>query len=239
MTAAASVWETPERQALRASVTALTRKEIVPNLPQWEEDGMLPRELHLATAKAGFLGLGFPEAVGGTGGDLVDVTVAAEAMLQAGGSGGVATVGRQVRCGCTARCVGGRLHAHHAEALREAPRRRILEPARARGANFGGLAPLIGMSYFETFTVLLVTADEARGAYLSDQLAADGVQSGQTHVDDQRLLRLNQTAPVKPDRMILGMAGDKRHRLRILAMSKRDTGISGTAVGSRDPGHDH
>ena len=84
-----SVWETPERQALRDSVAALTKKEIVPNLPQWEEDGFLPRELHLATAKAGFLGLGFPEEVGGSGGDLVDVTVSSEAMLQAGGSGGV------------------------------------------------------------------------------------------------------------------------------------------------------
>ncbi|HUP99492.1 MAG TPA: acyl-CoA dehydrogenase family protein [Aeromicrobium sp.] len=84
-----SIWETPERKALRDSVTALTKKEIVPNLPQWEEDGMLPRELHLTTAKAGYLGLGFAEEIGGSGGDLVDVTVAAEAMLQAGGSGGV------------------------------------------------------------------------------------------------------------------------------------------------------
>ena len=89
MTASAAMWESPERQALRDSVTTLTKKEIVPNLPQWEEDGMLPRELHLATAKAGFLGLGFPEAVGGSGGDLVDVTIACEAMLEAGGSGGV------------------------------------------------------------------------------------------------------------------------------------------------------
>ena len=64
--------------------TALTQKEIVPNLPQWEEDGQLPRELHAITAKAGFLGLGFPEEVGGSGGDMVDVTVATEAMLEAG-----------------------------------------------------------------------------------------------------------------------------------------------------------
>jgi acyl-CoA dehydrogenase len=89
MTAYASVWESPERKALRDSVTALTQKEIVPHLPQWEEDGQLPRELHAITAKAGFLGLGFPEEVGGSGGDMVDVTVATEAMLEAGGSGGV------------------------------------------------------------------------------------------------------------------------------------------------------
>jgi acyl-CoA dehydrogenase len=82
-------WESPERRALRDSVTALTKKEIVPNLPQWEEDGLLPRELHQIVAKAGFLGLGFPEEVGGSGGDLVDATIASEAMIQAGGSGGV------------------------------------------------------------------------------------------------------------------------------------------------------
>lgn len=89
MTASSTIWESPERQALRDSVSTLTKKEIVPHLPQWEEDGFLPRELHQATAKAGFLGLGFPEQVGGSGGDLVDVTIACEAMLQAGGSGGV------------------------------------------------------------------------------------------------------------------------------------------------------
>ena len=88
MSVSAALWETPERKALRDSVTALTAKEIVPNLPQWEEDGELPRELHKIVAKAGFLGLGFPEEVGGSGGDLVDVTASVEAMLSAGGSGG-------------------------------------------------------------------------------------------------------------------------------------------------------
>jgi acyl-CoA dehydrogenase len=76
MTASAAIWDSPERKALRDSVSTLTKKEIVPNLPQWEEDGMLPRELHAAVAKAGYLGLGFPEEIGGSGGDLVDVTVA-------------------------------------------------------------------------------------------------------------------------------------------------------------------
>jgi acyl-CoA dehydrogenase len=89
MTHHANVWDSPERSALRSSVAALTQKEIVPHLPQWEEDGELPRELHQIVAKAGFLGLGFPEEVGGSGGDLVDVTASVEAMLSAGGSGGV------------------------------------------------------------------------------------------------------------------------------------------------------
>lgn len=89
MTNYQALWESPERKALRDSVDALTKKEIVPHLPQWEEDGLLPRELHATAAKAGFLALGFPEEVGGSGGDLVDATVATEAMIEAGGSSGV------------------------------------------------------------------------------------------------------------------------------------------------------
>jgi acyl-CoA dehydrogenase len=89
MTNYQALWESPERKALRDSVDALTKKEIVPHLPQWEEDGLLPRELHATVAKAGFLALGFPEEVGGSGGDLVDATVATEAMIEAGGSSGV------------------------------------------------------------------------------------------------------------------------------------------------------
>ncbi|MFT4187814.1 MAG: acyl-CoA dehydrogenase family protein [Aeromicrobium sp.] len=84
-----SPWTTPERQALRQAVTDFTKAEIVPHLDQWEDDGILPRELHQKTADAGFLGIGFPEEAGGAGGDLVDAYVAAEAMLLAGASGGV------------------------------------------------------------------------------------------------------------------------------------------------------
>lgn len=83
------LFETPERQALRAAVEQFTQREIVPHLPQWEDDGELPRELHAATAKAGFLAVGYPEEVGGAGGDAVDACVVTEAMLAAGGSTGL------------------------------------------------------------------------------------------------------------------------------------------------------
>lgn len=86
---AADIWTTPERVALRGAVLDFTRAEIAPHLPEWEDAGRLPRELHALTAKAGFLGMGFPEEVGGDGGDLVDVTVLTEAVLAGGGSGGV------------------------------------------------------------------------------------------------------------------------------------------------------
>ena len=65
-----SPWETPERRALTDLVQAFTRKEIVPYVTEWEEAGELPRELHRSAARAGLLGIGFAEDVGGAGGDL-------------------------------------------------------------------------------------------------------------------------------------------------------------------------
>lgn len=82
-------YATPERRALRALVTDFTAREITPHLPEWEREGRLPRELHRKAAEAGILGIGFPEEVGGSGGDLIDVVVMTEALLEAGGSGGI------------------------------------------------------------------------------------------------------------------------------------------------------
>lgn len=84
-----SKWETPERRDLRAMVEAFTRAEIAPNVAEWEDAGELPRSLHKAAAAAGILGVGFPESVGGQGGSVIDVAVVTEAVLAAGGSGGV------------------------------------------------------------------------------------------------------------------------------------------------------
>ncbi|RYJ07586.1 MAG: acyl-CoA dehydrogenase [Actinomycetales bacterium] len=84
-----TAWNTPERKALRSAVEDFTRAEIVPHLAQWEDDGQLPRELHATTAKAGFLSVGYDEAVGGDGGDILDACVVTEAMLAAGGSTGL------------------------------------------------------------------------------------------------------------------------------------------------------
>lgn len=84
-----SVWDTPERLALRELATAFTRKEIVPQLSAWEDAGRVPRELHKKAAAAGLLGIAFDEKVGGSGGNVIDITVVTEAILEAGGSGGL------------------------------------------------------------------------------------------------------------------------------------------------------
>ena len=84
-----TVWDTPERIALRDMVTAFTQQEIAPHLPDWEDAGLLPRELHRRAADVGLLGIGFSEEVGGSGGDVVDATIMTEAVLAGGGSSGV------------------------------------------------------------------------------------------------------------------------------------------------------
>ncbi len=66
-----------------------TRREIAPHLQEWEDAGTLPRELHLAAAKQGLLGVAFPEEVGGHGGDLLDSLDLQEGMFEAGASSGL------------------------------------------------------------------------------------------------------------------------------------------------------
>ena len=55
----------------------------------WEREGLLPRSLHRTFADAGLLGVGFPEQVGGSGGDSVDAAIVSEELIGGGGSGGL------------------------------------------------------------------------------------------------------------------------------------------------------
>lgn len=84
-----SIWTTPEREDLRKTVRAFAEREILPHVAEWERTGELPRELHRKAAAAGLLGAGFPESVGGEGGDGADALVICEEMHQAGAPGGV------------------------------------------------------------------------------------------------------------------------------------------------------
>ncbi len=84
-----TIFDTPERLALREGARRFTEREIAPNMPEWEDAGRLPRELHAAAAKAGLMGVSFPEEVGGQGGDIVDSAVVAEGVLDGGGSTGL------------------------------------------------------------------------------------------------------------------------------------------------------
>lgn len=84
-----SIWTTPERQQLRKTVRIFTEREILPHIDEWERIGELPRDLSLRAGEAGLLGIGFPEEVGGEGGDAADTAIICEELHEAGTPGGV------------------------------------------------------------------------------------------------------------------------------------------------------
>ena len=79
-----------EQLALQDTTAEFVRREVEPHLQDWEDAGEVPRSLHLAAAKAGLLGVSFPEEVGGQGGSLLDSVALQEAFFAAGGSSGLA-----------------------------------------------------------------------------------------------------------------------------------------------------
>jgi acyl-CoA dehydrogenase len=86
---AVNIWTTPERDQLRKTVRSFTEREILPHGDEWERIGELPRTLHRRAGETGLLGAGFPEAVGGGGGDGADSVIICEELHEAGVPGGV------------------------------------------------------------------------------------------------------------------------------------------------------
>ncbi|MEU8182897.1 acyl-CoA dehydrogenase family protein [Micromonospora sp. NPDC049044] len=84
-----SIVDTPERRQLRELTRAFVTREVLPHLDDWERAGEVPRALHASAAKLGLLGIGFPESVGGSGGDLLDTIIVTEELIRSGGSSGL------------------------------------------------------------------------------------------------------------------------------------------------------
>ena len=82
------LFATDERRALASLVADFTAREIAPNLAEWEDAELIPRDVQFALGAAGLLGVGYPEEFGGSGGNSIDVTVLTESLMAAGGSGG-------------------------------------------------------------------------------------------------------------------------------------------------------
>jgi acyl-CoA dehydrogenase len=78
-----------EHEELRETVRRWVESEIVPEQAEWEERREFPRELFGRAAELGFLGLKYPEELGGQGGDIVHDAVWAEELAAAGMCGGV------------------------------------------------------------------------------------------------------------------------------------------------------
>jgi acyl-CoA dehydrogenase len=74
---------------LRDLVRTFMTREVLPYLDGWERAGEVPRDLHRAAAKAGLLGIGFAEEVGGSGGGLLDTVTMTEEIIGSGGSSGL------------------------------------------------------------------------------------------------------------------------------------------------------
>ena len=55
-----------EVAAFRDGARRFVEREIAPHVSAWDEAGSFPRELYAKAAAAGLLGIGYPEAWGGT-----------------------------------------------------------------------------------------------------------------------------------------------------------------------------
>lgn len=81
-------------QLVRDSVRRFVEREILPDIDQWEEAETFPRELYLKAGAAGILGIGYPEALGGSHqGDLFAKVAASEELMRCGSGGLVAGLG--------------------------------------------------------------------------------------------------------------------------------------------------
>jgi acyl-CoA dehydrogenase len=86
--AMAYLFETEEHAAIRATARRFAQAHIAPRGAEWEEAEEFPAELYPTAARAGITGIGYPESVGGQGGDISHVLVACEELILAGRSVG-------------------------------------------------------------------------------------------------------------------------------------------------------
>ncbi len=84
------LFESEEHEALRGQVRRFAQERIAPDSAEWEEAEEFPRELYRQAGEAGVLGIGFPEELGGAGGDFTHTLVAAEELVIGGRSVGTA-----------------------------------------------------------------------------------------------------------------------------------------------------
>lgn len=77
-----------EQTAFRQTLRRFVDQHIAPYVDEWDESEAFPRALYPAAADVGLLGLGFPEALGGTEGDAFHTIVACQELARPG-SGGV------------------------------------------------------------------------------------------------------------------------------------------------------
>jgi acyl-CoA dehydrogenase len=82
-----------EHLLLREQMRRFVGEQIAPHVDKWEAEETFPRELYKQIAEAGFLGVGFPEEYGGSGGDMLHAVIMTEELTRSGSSGLAASLG--------------------------------------------------------------------------------------------------------------------------------------------------
>ena len=78
---------------VRRSVKEFIDKTVRPFIDEWEEAGTFPREIYKMAGDVGILGIGYPDAWGGTPGDIFFTIAASEELMRSGSGGFVAGLG--------------------------------------------------------------------------------------------------------------------------------------------------
>ncbi len=78
---------TEGHRIFRDSFRKFLQKEIVPNIEQWEEAGIVPREAWTKMGREGFLCTGVPEQYGGAGADFLHGVIIVEELARCNFSG--------------------------------------------------------------------------------------------------------------------------------------------------------
>ncbi len=170
-----------EEVALRDSVRAFVAKRIAPNATRWDIEERYPREMFEETAALGWLGIGFPEEYGGSGGGsamyailsaelsrgsaavtlglYVHTALAASAILHLGSAGQKARYLPDALAGRRIGCWG------YAEPGAGADISCVRTRARRDGSDYvlDGAKLYITNSPFADFMVIVAQTDPARG----------------------------------------------------------------------------
>lgn len=84
---------TKSHEMVRKAVREFINKEVKPYIDEWEEAGEFPVEMYKKAADVGILGTGYPEAYGGTPGDVFYQIAVCEELMRSGSAGFAAGLG--------------------------------------------------------------------------------------------------------------------------------------------------
>jgi acyl-CoA dehydrogenase len=87
---------TEEHEELRESVRRFVANELRPHAMEWEDAEWFPDEVFGKLAEVGFLGLKYPEELGGEGGDYLHDAVLSEELSRCGSGGVAAGIGAHI-----------------------------------------------------------------------------------------------------------------------------------------------